>query len=1074
MKQSKKTKKMLISGVLSIVLCLAMLVGSTLAWFTDGIKVSADIQVGQFDVALQKYVNGAYKNIGVKDGDNSYNYNDSLFDEDGWYPGRTEAYYLAVDNAGTVPLNYDLTLTFAGELLSVLEYAIIDGVEAGSAAATALEASLSDWDQVKTASGGRTDAMAAGDLQVVPDGHLAIDGTDYFAVVLYMKDDASNDYQGKTFTVEAELNAWQVESPVAMNEVPAGNYFADYTLVKEYDFENNFAFSSWKPAGQETGVIPHVSSTTGTVTVAEGGGNHFAKLERVFTSATRPDDHPGEVRIRAYEIKTPVENERVVLYSFDIIELIEGSFMMLPAYIRMYNGVVWNISGTTPVEIVDISDGKWHNVAFEVNLDENTTTYYGDGVAKTVSNGTAALLDYMELNSHRFGVPEEEWTNDVGVGLDNLRVMLPPATAPAPTPVPDPFADYVTTKLYDFEEDNFAFESWNSAGVYNGVWAYNQTTSAGTIKVVSDGENHYTKLERIYADATRPTSYPGEMRIRAYAIQEPVKDENIVVYSYDIAEFTSGVSLNMTNNLKLVNSVVYFFKNSSTAPVAIVDLSDKDWHNIAVKLDVENDIVSYYGDHELKAEIEGMGFTPFEYYQIGTNLSGYPATSDEDKVGDLSIGIDNFKVRIPKKDPFAGYTLKKIHDFEDPDFAFESWNAANVYNGVWAYNQTTAAGTIKVVAEGENHYTKIERIYTDATRPASYPGEMRIRAYAIKEPVASEKVIAYSFDIKEFVSGVSMNMSVNLKLVDSVIYYFKNSSTAPIAIVDISDGKWHNVGMEIDLNNDKVTYYGDGLLKAEVTGLGLSAALEYCQIGTNLSGYPATSEEDKVGDISVGIDNIRVLVPPTAPVTDPFANYTVKKAYDFENNFAFSGWKPAGQEVGVIPYKAGSNDAYTVEADGENHYVKLERPDSTAYPGELRIRAYEIEAPVSGEDVVAYSFDIALFTSGVSMNIDSYLKLSGSVIYHFTQSSVTPVAIVDLSDGQWHTVVMEIDVANDKVSYYADGIFKTATEGLGLAVRPYYQIGVNVNGWPSTTDDEKLSGISVGIDNIKVMVPPTT
>ena len=35
MKQSKQTKRTLVLSVLSVVLCLAMLVGTTFAWFTD-------------------------------------------------------------------------------------------------------------------------------------------------------------------------------------------------------------------------------------------------------------------------------------------------------------------------------------------------------------------------------------------------------------------------------------------------------------------------------------------------------------------------------------------------------------------------------------------------------------------------------------------------------------------------------------------------------------------------------------------------------------------------------------------------------------------------------------------------------------------------------------------------------------------------------------------------------------------------------------------------------------------------------------------------------------------------------
>ena len=87
MNQSKRTKKTLISSIVALVLCLAMLIGSTLAWFTDTISVTADINVGSLKVALEKYVDGEYKNIGTKDGNAGYTEStEPVFGGTGWTP----------------------------------------------------------------------------------------------------------------------------------------------------------------------------------------------------------------------------------------------------------------------------------------------------------------------------------------------------------------------------------------------------------------------------------------------------------------------------------------------------------------------------------------------------------------------------------------------------------------------------------------------------------------------------------------------------------------------------------------------------------------------------------------------------------------------------------------------------------------------------------------------------------------------------------------------------------------------------------------------------------------------------
>ncbi|MCI9449368.1 MAG: hypothetical protein HFE30_03845 [Clostridiales bacterium] len=54
MTKSKNTKRALFASVLSMMLCCAMLVGSTFAWFTDSVKTAVNkIQSGKLDVSLE-------------------------------------------------------------------------------------------------------------------------------------------------------------------------------------------------------------------------------------------------------------------------------------------------------------------------------------------------------------------------------------------------------------------------------------------------------------------------------------------------------------------------------------------------------------------------------------------------------------------------------------------------------------------------------------------------------------------------------------------------------------------------------------------------------------------------------------------------------------------------------------------------------------------------------------------------------------------------------------------------------------------------------------------------------------
>ncbi len=101
---SKNTKKALLTSVLAMVVCLAMLVGSTFAWFTDTATTGINkIQSGNLDVELEYSKDFAeWKKV-----DNTT----KVFeDSTEWEPGRTEIVYLRVKNAGNLALKYTLGL----------------------------------------------------------------------------------------------------------------------------------------------------------------------------------------------------------------------------------------------------------------------------------------------------------------------------------------------------------------------------------------------------------------------------------------------------------------------------------------------------------------------------------------------------------------------------------------------------------------------------------------------------------------------------------------------------------------------------------------------------------------------------------------------------------------------------------------------------------------------------------------------------------------------------------------------------------------------------------------------------
>ena len=130
----KSKKSALLMSFTSLLICFAMLVGSTFAWFTDTATTGVNkIQAGNLDVKLE------YKKSGTEifaEADE----NTKVFDETAqWEPGHVEYVVLKVSNAGNLALKYKLGINIAKEVGSTnvhnnafnlsdhINFAVIDG-----------------------------------------------------------------------------------------------------------------------------------------------------------------------------------------------------------------------------------------------------------------------------------------------------------------------------------------------------------------------------------------------------------------------------------------------------------------------------------------------------------------------------------------------------------------------------------------------------------------------------------------------------------------------------------------------------------------------------------------------------------------------------------------------------------------------------------------------------------------------------------------------------------------------------------------------------------------------------------
>ena len=189
---TKSSKRALLLSALAIVLCIAMLIGTTYAWFTDTASTAVNkIQSGNLGVQLEY----------SKDFTEWKKVNDTtkLFEESAlWEPGRSEIVYLRVKNAGTLALKYTLGIynlyNSTGKNVLGNKYRLSDYVKLG-----AVEADAAYADRAAAINAVDADAKLISDIDNsgMAGASLEPNDTKIYALVLYMPTEVGNEANPK-------------------------------------------------------------------------------------------------------------------------------------------------------------------------------------------------------------------------------------------------------------------------------------------------------------------------------------------------------------------------------------------------------------------------------------------------------------------------------------------------------------------------------------------------------------------------------------------------------------------------------------------------------------------------------------------------------------------------------------------------------------------------------------------------------------------------------------------------------------------------------------------------------------
>ena len=259
MKHKNSTKRTLALSLLVMLLCVAMLVGTTFAWFTDSASTAVNkIQAGTLDIALEmkdasgNWVNAEGQTLTWKKAAGAPAGEQIL-----WEPGATYALpELHIVNKGNLALKYKVV------------FSAINGDEDAMKLAEVLDVSL-NGNKVGTLK----DALTSTDADGFAHGNLPAEGNSgELKITVQMQTTAGNDYQGLSIggiavtllatqdTVEYDSTTNQydenAEYPAIVSEI-ATKYKADASVVPagfEVDEKKNAAHDG-------------INNITGTITI---------------------------------------------------------------------------------------------------------------------------------------------------------------------------------------------------------------------------------------------------------------------------------------------------------------------------------------------------------------------------------------------------------------------------------------------------------------------------------------------------------------------------------------------------------------------------------------------------------------------------------------------------------------------------------------------------------------------------------------------------------------------------------------------------------------------------------------
>ena len=359
---NKTTRKALLLSTLSLLLCFAMLLGTTFAWFTDSVTSSGNIiTAGNLDVEM--YWADGTEAVPVDSGWTDASAG-AIFDYDNWEPGYVDVKHIQIANEGTLALKYQVAIVANGEVSALAD--VIDVYYADPAAQVANRTDLSDANKIGTL------AEVLAGMATTAYGELPAGENHTITLAMKMQEEAGNEYQGLSIgsSFRVVLNATQL----AAEEDSFDETYDENAELPEVVVDN---VADLKAALANGGVIALAADISGvdanTAITVPAGKNVTLDLDGHTLSATADKTGnqelflvKGTMTVKNGTLEVTAQNNQGWNAMATIFDVTAGGVLNL-------NGVTATVGGTDMNFIVHLNN--WGTATLNVDNCDFTATY---------------------------------------------------------------------------------------------------------------------------------------------------------------------------------------------------------------------------------------------------------------------------------------------------------------------------------------------------------------------------------------------------------------------------------------------------------------------------------------------------------------------------------------------------------------------------------------------------------------------------------------------------------------------------------------------------------------------------